>query len=157
MHHADAVGDGIGRRAMADRSAADNNLPLVGLGKPEQDIHQRRLACAVFTDEGVDLALVEGEIHRSVGGNPVREPLCNSLEKNERFPSVSHSRRYSFTLTVPSPMPLNTSMTRSSTSGGTCWKGRFKVKSPVLMFSWTIWPSSVPWVNASPISSYAPM
>jgi hypothetical protein len=63
MHHADAAIEGVARRAQADGLAAQNHLALIVGVHAGDDLHQRALAGAVFADQGVDLALFQGEIH----------------------------------------------------------------------------------------------
>ena len=43
--------------------SVDPDLPAVRLMDPHQNIHQRRLACAVFSHQRNDLAAVQRQIH----------------------------------------------------------------------------------------------
>src|SRR3546814_15456095 len=54
MHHADAGGDGVARRADRHRPPVDEDLAAVGLVEAVEDAHQRRLAGAVLADDAVD-------------------------------------------------------------------------------------------------------
>ena len=63
VDHADAGGDGVGRRPGAQRLAVEQDLALVGPVQPEEDVHQRGLAGAVLAEQGVDLSGLDGEVH----------------------------------------------------------------------------------------------
>ena len=67
VHHADAGGDGGLRRTEVDAAAVHPNLAGVGAVKAVDDVHQRRLAGAVLTDEAVDAAAGDGKGNRAVG------------------------------------------------------------------------------------------
>ena len=56
MHHADAGGARVARRAEADRLAVDAHLAGVAGVDAGDDFHQRALAGAVFAREAVDRA-----------------------------------------------------------------------------------------------------
>ena len=55
-HHADAGLDRVGRRVEGDLLAVDLDGARVGWLDAVEDLHQRRLAGAVLTDDGVDRA-----------------------------------------------------------------------------------------------------
>ena len=56
VHHADAGGDRVLGGADVHRLVVDQDLALVGLDQPVQDVHQGGLAGAVLAEQGVDLA-----------------------------------------------------------------------------------------------------
>ena len=60
------------------RLAVEQDLALVRLGQPEQDVHQRGLARAVLAEQRVDLARLHGEVDVVVGHEAavaLRDPL----------------------------------------------------------------------------------
>ena len=77
VHHADARRDGVVRALEGDGLAVDENLPLVGGEHAVQDVHQRGLARAVFSEQGVDVPLLDRHVDRVVGDEgtePLRDP-----------------------------------------------------------------------------------
>ena len=77
VHHADAEADGIRRARHLDPLAADVDLSLVGAVEAVEDVHERRLARAVLTQQRVHLALSQVEVDRVVGderAEPLRDP-----------------------------------------------------------------------------------
>ena len=71
------------RRADRDLLAGEGDRAGIRSLDPGQDLDQGRLAGAVLTDEGMDLALPEGEVHALEGLNP-REALVDALHGQER-------------------------------------------------------------------------
>lgn len=67
VDHADAAHDGVGGRGEGHLLAVDRDGPLVRLLHAVEDLHQRRLAGAVLSDQGVDGALADGEVDVVVG------------------------------------------------------------------------------------------
>ena len=67
VHHADPVGDGVGRAAEPHGLAPQQDLARVGLVQPEHRVHQRALAGPVLAEQAVDLTLVEREVDVLVG------------------------------------------------------------------------------------------
>ena len=67
VHHADPALDRVLRRAERDALAVEQDLALVGLREPVEDVHQRRLAGAVLAEQRVDFAAAEVEIDVVVG------------------------------------------------------------------------------------------
>ena len=67
VHHADAGGHGVARAAEGDRLVVDEDLALVRLVEPVEDVHQGGLAGAVLAEQGVDLARLDDEVDRVVG------------------------------------------------------------------------------------------
>jgi hypothetical protein len=55
VHHADAGRDGVLRRVELGLLAIQQDLALIGLQQPVQDVHQGRLAGPVLTEQGVHL------------------------------------------------------------------------------------------------------
>jgi hypothetical protein len=55
-HHADAARDGIRGRGEAHLLAVDADRSLIGLLHPVEDLHQRRLARTVLSDQCVHRA-----------------------------------------------------------------------------------------------------
>jgi hypothetical protein len=74
VHHADARVDRILRGREGDGLAVQPELALVGLVQPVQDVHQRRLAGAVLTEQRVNLAARQLEVDMVVGDD-ARERL----------------------------------------------------------------------------------
>ncbi len=62
MHHSHAGLDRGTRRAELHRLAGDDDLALVGVVQPVEDVHQRRLAGTVLAEQRVDLALPQVEV-----------------------------------------------------------------------------------------------
>ena len=59
------------------RLAVDQDLALVRLVEPVEDVHQRRLAGAVLAEQRVHLALAQVEVDavvRDDAGEPLRDP-----------------------------------------------------------------------------------
>ena len=68
---------GVSRVLEPHRLAVDPNLALVRVIQPEQDVHQGRLAGAVFTQQRVNLAPANGKLDAIVGhdtGKPLDDP-----------------------------------------------------------------------------------
>jgi len=62
VHHADPAGDGVAGVAEAHLLAVDGDGALVRLLHAVEDLHQRGLAGAVLTDEGVHGAAAHGDL-----------------------------------------------------------------------------------------------
>ena len=86
VHHADPALDRVLRRAERDALAVEDDLALVGLREPVEDVHQRRLAGAVLAEQRVHLAAAEVEVDVVVGDG-AGEDLRDSpqLEDRRRF------------------------------------------------------------------------
>ena len=54
MHHTDAQANGIARPMNMCHVAVDQDLTAIGLDQTVEDIHQRRLARAVLTNQGMN-------------------------------------------------------------------------------------------------------
>jgi hypothetical protein len=67
VDHADAASYGVGGAGNPDRLPVQQDLPGVGPGQTVQDVHERRLAGAVLTQERVNLAPADVEIDMVVG------------------------------------------------------------------------------------------
>ena len=98
VDHADAERVGVVRVADLDLAAVLVDLAFLRLIKAEEDAHERRFACAVFTEQGVDLTLFElqGDV---VVGDDTGETFCDveHLDRVLRFqvfrpPSVFMAR-----------------------------------------------------------------
>ena len=63
VHHADPLLDGVAGAAEADAFAAEIDLPVIRLIKAIENIHQRRLAGAVLSHNGMHFALFHLELH----------------------------------------------------------------------------------------------
>ena len=74
VHHADARVDRVLRGRERDGLAVQPDLALVGLVQPVEDVHQRRLAGAVLTEQRVNLAARQFEVDMVVGDD-ARERL----------------------------------------------------------------------------------
>ncbi len=79
VHHADAEADRPAGRADLDLLAAEQDLALVGLVEPVEDVHQGRLARAVLPEQRVDLSTAQLEVHRAVRDQGA-EPLGDATE-----------------------------------------------------------------------------
>lgn len=79
--HADAGGDGVGRGVQVDDPTVDADGPLVRALDAVEDLHQRRLAGAVLTDDRVDRATRDREPDVLVGDDS-GEPLGDPFELN---------------------------------------------------------------------------
>ena len=67
VHHPDPAGDRLLRGAHAHGLPVDQDLALVRVVEPVQDVHQRRLAGAVLPEQRVHLAAPEVEVDVVVG------------------------------------------------------------------------------------------
>ena len=56
VNHAHPRLDGVARGVKFDRLAVDQNLAAVGVIESTQNVHQGRLARAIFTQQGEDFA-----------------------------------------------------------------------------------------------------
>ena len=79
VHHADAGRDRVFGRAEPRRLAVDEDLALVGLRQPVQDVHQRGLPRSVLAEQGVDLPRGHREADLVVGHERA-EPLGDAPE-----------------------------------------------------------------------------
>ncbi len=79
VHHADAGRDRVARTADLHRLVVDQDLALVGLEQPVEDVHQRRLAGAVLAEQGMDLAGLDGQGYVVVG-HEVAEALGDAAQ-----------------------------------------------------------------------------
>jgi hypothetical protein len=79
VHHPDAGRDGLARRPEGDGSAVDLDRAFVRALHAVQDLHQRRLAGAVLTDERVHTASTHRDVDVAVGDDS-REPFGDSRE-----------------------------------------------------------------------------
>ena len=71
--------DGVARALDLHRLAVDQDLALVGLEQPVEDVHQGRLARAVLAEQGVDLAGLDGQVDVVVG-DQVAEALGDAAQ-----------------------------------------------------------------------------
>jgi hypothetical protein len=67
MDHADPFAHSIARISEADGLPIDPDLARVGVEEAEKDVHQGRLARAIFPEEAVHLALLHGEVDSVIG------------------------------------------------------------------------------------------
>jgi hypothetical protein len=67
VHHADAGRHGVAGAVEVLHLIVEEHLALVGLVEAVEHVHQRRLACAVLAEKGVDLAGLYGEVDVIVG------------------------------------------------------------------------------------------
>ena len=91
VHHPDAVIDRVAGGAHAQRLAPQEDLALVGQVQPVEHVHQRALAGAVLTEQRVDLALAEVEVHVVVGDH-AREPHRDPPKLEERRGVLGHGQ-----------------------------------------------------------------
>ena len=85
--------DGVARAVEMDWLTIDENLPAVGRVEPEQNVHQRRFAGAVLTEQGVDLPMPDGEIDPIVGddaGEALDDPAHLDRQWRLRLGLLSH-------------------------------------------------------------------
>jgi len=81
MHHPHARVEGVARRRERDRLPVQLDLALVRPVQAGQDVRERRLAGAVLTEEGMDLALGRLELDPVVGDD-ARKPLGDAPERD---------------------------------------------------------------------------
>ena len=67
VHHADAGIDGVAGIVHVDLFPVDQDIAGGGLEQAVELVHQRRLARAVFAEDRVDFAFVDGEVDAVVG------------------------------------------------------------------------------------------
>ena len=89
MHHADAGMQRIKRRAEADLLAVKQDVAVIPTGiaddfHAEKDFHQRRFACAVFTDETEHFTCVQREVD-----------VFENLVAEEILLDISHLQKWS--------------------------------------------------------------
>ena len=82
MHHADAGVDGVAGIVHHDLFAVYKNIARGGLEQTVELVHQRRFARAVFAQNRVDFAFVDGEVD-AVVGNKAAEALDNVAHFND--------------------------------------------------------------------------
>ena len=70
VHHADADSDRVGRRLEVGLVPSDQDRSLVGPVHPVEDLHQRRLAGPVLTDDRVDRAGCDPQVMSSLAITP---------------------------------------------------------------------------------------
>ena len=83
VHHAEAMADGVVRRAETHRLPAQPDLPLVRPVQAVEDAHQRRFAGAVLAEQRQDLALPQLEVDRIVGERAPGKPLGDAAQLDE--------------------------------------------------------------------------
>ena len=88
VHHPDPRVESVARRAERHLFAAEEDLALVRVVQPGEDVRERRLAGAVLTQQGVHLALGRLEVDAVVCDH-AREPLRDPAELD----GGSHGRR----------------------------------------------------------------
>ena len=93
VHHADPALDRVLRRAEGDALAVEEDLALVGLREPVEDVHQRRLAGAVLAEQRVHLAAAEVEIDVVVGDG-AGEDLGDSPQLEDGSRALRHRGRF---------------------------------------------------------------
>ena len=76
MDHANAKVDRIGGRTDLHRLPVEQDLPLIRLIKPVEDVHQGRFAGAIFTKQGVDFTSFNVKIDM-IGGQYTGKALNN--------------------------------------------------------------------------------
>ena len=82
VDHADPQADGLVRRCNLHWLAVNADLPGSWLQHSEQNVHQGRLARAVFPDDGVDLPFQNAEIDVLIGLDSAKllaDPLHNGF------------------------------------------------------------------------------
>ncbi|MPM51890.1 hypothetical protein SDC9_98641 [bioreactor metagenome] len=62
MHHADAQGDGLAGSGDLHRLALPDDLPLLRMVQPIENVHQGGFSRAVFSQQSMDLPRRNGEI-----------------------------------------------------------------------------------------------
>ena len=130
VDHAHARVDRGARRPELDGLALDQDLALVGVVEPVEDVHEGRLARAVLAEQGVHLPLAEVEAHVVVRDDP-REPLrdvphledlgvlghcARSYAVPDSNPTTNGSSDYSRGISIsPSAIRAETSSSASTT------------------------------------------
>ena len=116
VHHADAQVDGISRLCHMDFVAVHQNLAAVRMVQAINHVHQRGLACTIFAQQGVNLALLQIETHLVVGQH-AGEALGDILDFQSEVVCHGHSP---FSYGIPSAaggvvrptMPVNANMVK---------------------------------------------
>ena len=93
VDHADVVVEGVLRRADGGEHTVDIDFALVGEIDAGEHIHQRRLSAAVFTEQGKDLAPVDGQVDAVV---------CDDLAK-----ALGNVSEFNCTIVVQGPVILS--------------------------------------------------
>jgi hypothetical protein len=70
VDHADARRHRIARAPEGGRLVVDQDLAVIGLVQPIEDVHQRALAGTVLAEQGVYLTGLDHQIDRIVGNEP---------------------------------------------------------------------------------------
>ena len=91
VHHADAGGHRVAGAGEVLDDVVEQDLALVGLVQPVEHVHQRRLAGAVLTEQGVDLAGLHGEVDVVVRDQRA-EPLGDATKFKLHAVHPSYSR-----------------------------------------------------------------
>ena len=90
-----AIGDA---RELRQRAIVMDFAVITACGiNPRQDLHQRRLACAIFPDKGKDLSLFYGQIH-----------LVQGFDTREFLGDPAHFQQRSHSAVLPSITPQGT-------------------------------------------------
>ncbi len=95
VHHADAGVERIPRRREADRLAVELDLPFVGAVETGEDVHQRRLSSAVFSEQGVHLAWGRLEVDMVVGEHAWKVLRDSAHHQRRRSADLAGGPRHS--------------------------------------------------------------
>src|SRR5215207_10813739 len=82
VDHADAASLRIGWRSEAHRLPTQHQIAFVRHMNAAEDLHQRRLACAILPKQPMDLACSEIEIH-SVKRHGTAEALSHATQRKQ--------------------------------------------------------------------------
>ena len=130
VDHADAGGERVGRAARSRPAALDEDAARVGAIGAEEDVHQGRLAGAVFAEEPDDLAGGARRESTPALARHVAEALRDAPHLDESC-GLAHARRTrqsetgvassTSTRKLPSRISAFFFSTRSFTSAGSFW------------------------------------
>ena len=92
MDHTDAAGYRIFGGGETDFFALDEYLAFIAGVIPEEDIHQGRLARAVFAQQGADLPRVQAEV-KIVAGSNVQKSFGDTGHSHHRLLVINHCKK----------------------------------------------------------------
>ena len=79
VDHTDSGGHCIARALKILNDTVQDNFAAIGRVQPIQNVHERRLASTVFSQQAVDFAGLDDEVDVVVC-NESAEPFCNAAE-----------------------------------------------------------------------------
>ena len=117
VHHTDAGPDRVPGRAEVDGVAVDPDLALVRALHAVQDLHQRRLAGTVLTDDGMHVAAADRDVDVAVGDHP--RVALGDAGQSDRGCDVGRRRRE---VGIADHRPFTTPTRRATGPGQTLYR-----------------------------------